>query len=184
MVRRSRLATPLVPLVAVAALLPGCSGGGGDRGSVGGDQLVRVERVVDGDTIVVRTANGTDRVRYIGVDTPESVKPDTPVQCWGKKASALNRSMVEGRRVKLRYDRERRDRYGRLLAYVSREDGLDVNAALISAGAARTLEISPNTSRAGRFRALERKARSERRGMWGECPASQGAGGSLVLFSG
>ena len=184
MVRRPRIAPPLVTLIALTAALSGCSGGADDRGSVGSDQLVRVQRVVDGDTIVVRTANGTDRVRYIGVDTPESVKPNTPVQCWGKKASALNRSMVEGRRVKLKYDRERRDRYGRLLAYVSRDDGLDVNAALISAGAARTLEISPNTSRATRFRVLERKARSERRGMWGECPASQGSGGSLVLFSG
>ena len=182
MVHRPKIAAQLLVLLGLTATLTGC--GGDQRGSIDSDQLVRVQRVVDGDTIVVQTPDGSDRVRYIGVDTPETVKPDTPVQCWGKKASALNRSMIEGRMVRLSYDRERRDRYGRLLAYVSRDDGLEVNSALIAAGAARTLEISPNTSRASAFRSLERKARSERRGMWGECPASQGRGGSLVLFSG
>ena len=83
----------------------------------------RVVRVVDGDTIHVAARRpATRRVRYIGIDTPESVKPGTPVQCFAKAASAANERLVGGRRVRLRFDAERRDRYGRLLAYVYRAD--------------------------------------------------------------
>jgi len=105
---------------------------------------VRVQRVVDGDTIAVRVGGEEERVRYIGVDTPETVKPNAPVECWGPAASALNKRLVaEGSEVTLRFDRELRDRYGRLLAYVHRVgDGASVNAQLIRAGAARTLSIT------------------------------------------
>ena len=82
----------------------------------------RVERVVDGDTIVVRLDGRSERVRYIGVDTPESVKPGVRVQCFAKAAAAENRRLVLGRDVRLTYDAEARDRYGRLLAYVWRGD--------------------------------------------------------------
>ena len=86
----------------------------------------------------------TRRVRYIGVDTPETVKPGTPVQCFGKAASAYNHRLVDGQRVRLRFDAEQRDRYGRLLAYVYRaRDGLFVNAALCRAGTRPTLTIPP-----------------------------------------
>ena len=79
-----------------------------------------------------RSAAGPRRVRYIGVDTPESVKPGTPVQCFAKAASHFNERLVDGQRVRLRFDAERRDRYGRLLAYVYRaRDGLFVNAELV-----------------------------------------------------
>lgn len=133
------------------------------------DQLsARVARVVDGDTIVVRVARADETVRYIGVDTPESVKPNTPVECFAKQAARFNRELVDGRKVVLTFDRERRDRYGRLLAYVD-VGGRSVNAALISGGYARTLAIEPNTSRAGRLNRLENRAQAAGRGLWSAC---------------
>ncbi len=112
-------------------------------------------------------------MRYIGVDTPETVKPGAPVQCFGKAASDFNRRLVSGRRVRLVLGRERRDRYGRLLAYVTVEGGRLVEDDLLSRGYARSLAIAPNDDRAGRFVALERLARLARRGMWGACPAGR-----------
>src|SRR4051794_17921982 len=79
----------------------------------------RVVRAVDGDTLVVRTDGGdVERVRLIGVDTPEDVKPGVPVQCYSRRAAAFTARRLTGRRVVLHVGRERRDRYGRLLAYV------------------------------------------------------------------
>jgi micrococcal nuclease len=133
----------------------------------------RVVRVIDGDTIRVRLdkPNESRTIRYIGVDTPETVAPDEPVQCFGKAASEFNRRLVAGRRVLLVLGRERRDRYGRLLAYVRVEGGPVVEDELLRGGYARTLTIPPNDDRAGHFAAIERKARSERRGLWGSCGA-------------
>lgn len=146
---------------------------GASRGGGGATLTGRVVRVVDGDTIKVRLDRPlrTETVRYIGVDTPESVKPGVPVQCFAKAADAFNRHLVESRRVRLRPGRERRDRYGRLLAYVYAlgERPVFVNAALVRGGYARTLEISPNTDRAGLFAALERRAREAGRGLWRAC---------------
>src|SRR5438128_5228314 len=105
----------LVVLVAAAAAAiarPGEDGGGASAAREPG----RVTRVVDGDTIIV----GDERVRLIGVDTPETKKPGTPVQCFGKKATAFTKRLVEHRKVTLERDAEERDRYGRLLAYVRR----------------------------------------------------------------
>ena len=80
--------------------------------------VVRVMRVVDGDTIEVRLDGRGEDVRLIGVDTPETVKPDTPVQCFGERASHFTKRRLTGRRVRLVFGVERRDVYGRLLAYV------------------------------------------------------------------
>jgi micrococcal nuclease len=133
--------------------------------------------VVDGDTIEVELAGGSQEdVRYIGIDTPESVKPDTPVQCAAKKASMVNERLVGGRRVTLRFDVERRDDYGRLLAYVYVPGGSPnvrprfVNAALVRRGLARTLTISPNDSFAALFARLQARAGIAGRGLWGACP--------------
>jgi micrococcal nuclease len=126
-----------------------------------------VARVVDGDTIVLR---GGERVRYIGMDTPESVKPGTAVQCYAKSASRENARLVGGERVRLRYDAERHDRYGRTLAYVYRAgDGLFVNAELVRRGYATVLTIPPNVRFAERFRALAAEARRGARGLWSAC---------------
>jgi micrococcal nuclease len=142
-------------------------GRGGERGR----EVARVVRVVDGDTIAVRLHGRRERVRYIGVDTPESVKPGTPVQCFAHAASAANARLVAGREVRLVLDRERRDRYGRLLAYVYRlADGRFVNAELVRAGYAHTLTIPPNDRFASRFAALQAAARRRGRGLWRACP--------------
>lgn len=133
----------------------------------GGERTARVERVVDGDTLKLA---GGDRVRLIGVDTPETKKPGTPVQCYGKAASAFTERLVEGRRVTLTFDAEREDRYGRVLAYVARaSDGLDVNAELVRRGYARTLTIAPNDAHAAEYAALQRTARRHGRGLWAAC---------------
>jgi micrococcal nuclease len=140
----------------------------GESARPSGRLSARVARVVDGDTIVIRIARDDETVRYIGVDTPESVKPNTPVECFAKQAARFNRDLVDGRTVVLTFDRERRDRYGRLLAYVD-VGGRSVNAALISGGYARTLAIEPNTSRAGRLSLLEDRAQAQGRGLWSAC---------------
>ncbi len=130
----------------------------------------QVTRVVDGDTVHVRLDGRDETVRYIGVDTPETKKPGTPVQCFGKAASRENERLVAGERVRLRYDAERRDRYGRLLAYVyRRRDGLWVNGTLVRKGFATTLTIAPNVAHAGELRSLERGAQRRDRGLWRAC---------------
>ena len=172
-----RSSTPIaVLIVALAVAVLGVwRPGGGGRGSGGagggGHSEGTVTRVVDGDTIHVWTGGRDEAVRYIGVDTPESVKPGTPVQCFAKAASARNERLVSGRRVRLVYDAERRDRYGRLLAYVytKTHPAIFVNASLVHDGYARTLTIPPNVRFAGRFAALARAAREQRRGLWRRC---------------
>ena len=158
----------LVVLALGAVLaLAGCGSGGGEP-RYGETASGRVVRVVDGDTIEVRMDGATEDVRYIGVDTPETVAPDEPVGCFGHAASRFNSSEVDGARVRLVFDRERRDQYGRLLAYVW-VDGELVNAKLVRGGYARTLTIAPNTEYAGLFARLEQRAADAGRGLWGSC---------------
>jgi micrococcal nuclease len=147
-------------LALLTVLLAGCGGAT--------PSLARVERVVDGDTILVRIDGRRERVRYIGIDTPESVKPGTRVQCFGKAAAAANRRLVSGREVRLEYDAEARDRYGRLLAYVYRDELL-VNAELIRQGYGKPLEIAPNVAHAAELRQLAVSARQAHRGLWSRC---------------
>jgi micrococcal nuclease len=129
-----------------------------------------VVHVVDGDTVDVRMGDGTRRVRYIGVDTPESVKPDTPVQCFAEQASAYNKRLVSGKRVRLVYGPDRFDRYGRVLAYVYLPGSpRSVNAQLVATGFARVLAIAPNTAHLRPYLRLEREARQRGLGLWGSC---------------
>jgi micrococcal nuclease len=159
-----------IALAAFAFLSARRDGGGGAVGAPGGTAQARVSRVVDGDTIVVRVDGRRERVRYIGIDTPESVKPGTPVQCFAKAASAENERLVAGRTVRLQFDRELRDRYGRLLAYVVRGDGVSVNEALLRGGFAQTIVFPPNTRNRLRFAAIERHAQDRGAGLWSACP--------------
>jgi micrococcal nuclease len=125
---------------------------------------------VDGDTIRVRVAGREETVRYIGIDTPESVKPGAPVECFAHRAAAENERLVGGRRVRLERDAEARDRFGRLLAYVVREDdGVLVNEALVRGGYAVPLTIPPNVRHAERLRAAATGARRAGRGLWRAC---------------
>lgn len=158
--------------VALCSAVCGCSAPAGDERAKSG--TVRVVRVVDGDTIRVALPSGEEPVRYIGVDTPESVKPGSPVECFAKRASAFNERLVAGERVRLVYDVERRDRYGRLLAYVYRaRDGLFVNAELVRRGYATVATFPPNVRHEREFRRLARAARMSGRGLWARC---EGAG--------
>ena len=159
-------------LAAVGSGVVGDLGGGGARLGPGARLDGVVTRVVDGDTVHVRIDGRDETVRYIGMDTPETVKPHVPVQCFGEAASAANRRLVAGASVELRLDAESRDRYGRLLAYVyRRRDGLFVNGALVRGGFARILTIPPNTGHAAELGGLARHARAARRGLWGACAA-------------
>ena len=137
---------------------------------------VTVEAVVDGDTIAV---DGGERVRLTGIDAPESVKPASPVECFGIEASRHLKSMLpRGTRVRLVGDVEQRDRFGRLLAYVYRaSDGLFVNAAMVRDAYAQPLSIPPNVAHAEELAALARSARAAGRGLWSACPSSRRAAG-------
>jgi len=143
-----------------------------DHGANGGgpsEARAFVVRAVDGDTIEARIGERLEDVRYIGVDTPETVKPDTPVQCFGPRASDFNHHLVEHRWVRLVFGVERRDVYGRLLAYVHLDHHF-VNASLVRRGLARSLTIPPNDRFAPLFRRLELRAARAGRGLWGACP--------------
>ena len=164
---------PLVLLaVSLAAVAYAWTTRGGDDApakALGG----RVVQVTDGDTIRVALPGRVERVRYIGIDTPESVRPETPVQCYAHRAAAENARLVAGRRVRLVLDVETRDRFGRLLAYVYRAgDGVFINETLVRGGFARTLTIPPNVRHAGRFAALARQARRAGRGLWRACASA------------
>ena len=124
--------------------------------------------MVDGDTILVDLDGREEYVRYIGVDTPESVKPGEPDQCFGLESSTFNRDLVEGREVRLVVGEEERDPWGRLLAYVYVGKRM-VNADLLRAGMAETLTIPPNDRFAERFAALEEQARRADKGIWRAC---------------
>lgn len=147
---------------------PQGGGGGGEGGAGTPGTTVPVTRAVDGDTIEVLIGASEEDVRYIGVDTPESVAPGEPVECFGPQASDFNADLVEGHQVRLVFDAERRDTYGRLLAYVYLGDTF-VNAELVRRGFARTLTIPPNDSFAGVFARLEQNAAAAGRGLWGRC---------------
>lgn len=137
------------------------------------EQLGKVQRVIDGDTIKVHLGPRTETVRYIGVDTPETVKHGTAVECFGPQASAFNKRVASHKAVRLIYDRERRDRYGRLLAYVYFGKRF-INADLIRLGYATTLRIPPNTTHADEFDRLQRAAATRGRGLWRACPVGGG----------
>ncbi|MEZ6073003.1 MAG: thermonuclease family protein [Pirellulales bacterium] len=125
----------------------------------------QVQRVVDGDTLLL--ANKA-RVRLIGIDTPETVKPDTPPEPWGAEASAFTKQFVRGGTVRLEFDRERVDQYDRVLAYVYVDDQM-LNEELLRAGLARMepqYRYAPSMKR--RFRAAEDEARAQHLGIWSD----------------
>lgn len=144
----------------------------------GGYEDATIVRVVDGDTIEVRieaTAPGPGAglakvgreysVRLIGIDTPESVKPNSPVECFGREASAAATALLDGERVRLVKDVEETDRYDRLLRYVYLGDEL-ANARLVVNGYAAAYTYPPNVRHSELFVQLEREARDNDRGLW------------------
>ena len=158
-----RRALPLV-LVAAAVLLFVLGGRDGDAPA--GDATARVVRVVDGDTVIL---TGLGRSRLIGVDTPEV---HGVAECYGRKASAYARRVLDGRRVRYRLGAEQRDRFGRALVYVWLGDGRLFNAMLVRDGYAQPLTIPPNVEFADHLVALARRARRDGLGLWGACGAT------------
>jgi micrococcal nuclease len=123
----------------------------------------QVRRVVDGDTLLMQDHK---RVRLMGVDTPETVKEDTPVQPWGPEATTFTREFVESGEVRLQFDRERLDRFGRYLAYVWVGDRM-LNEELLRAGLARWEQgYHYSQSMKNRFRKAQREAQQAKRGIW------------------
>ena len=190
---RSLSSVAVVALAVLVALVAGACGGAGraapttaaaapsaspSAGAPGptpqaATEEARVVRVVDGDTLVIDRGRGDERLRYIGVDTPESVKPDSPVEFMGKEAAAVNASLVEGRTVLLETDVSDTDRFGRLLRYVWVEDPgrpgglLLVNLELVARGYAQVVTFPPDVRNADLFLAAERTAREQGLGLWG-----------------
>jgi micrococcal nuclease len=119
-------------------------------------------RVIDGDTLQLA---GGDRVRLIGVDTPESVHPNHPQEYFGKQAAAFTRRLTEGKQVNLEFGSRERDAYGRLLAYVFLADGTFVNSEIIRLGYGFAYTRFPFRYEE-EFRRLQREARKHRRGLW------------------
>ena len=126
------------------------------------NEQVRVVKVIDGDTIELE---GGMKVRYIGVDTPEST---TQRECFGKESTQRNKDLVEGRIVRLEKDISETDRYGRILRYVFIE-GVSVNEKLVREGYAQSSAYPPDVKYQDKFDDAEREAREERRGLWGTC---------------
>jgi micrococcal nuclease len=126
----------------------------------------KVVRVIDGDTIEIE---GGERVRYIGIDTPETVDPRKPVQCFGFEASEKNKELVEGKEVRLEKDVTDRDKYGRLLRYVY-VNSLFVNLELVKQGFAFSYTYPPDVKHQAEILAAEEEARKAKRGLWKACP--------------
>jgi len=125
----------------------------------------KVVKVLDGDTVLI---SGGERLRYIGMDTPETSHPLRPVEFMGLEAKEFNRDLVEGKKVYLEYDAQKRDKYDRLLAYIFLEDGTFVNAELVRMGYAQLMTIPPDVKYTDLFRKLGREAIEKGRGLWGE----------------
>ena len=128
----------------------------------------RVTRVIDGDTIEVNLGGATYKVRYIGIDTPETVHPSEPVECFGKEASDKNSELVEGKIVRLEKDVSETDKYGRLLRYVW-VGGIFVNDYLVRQGYAYAYTYPPDVKYAEQFAEAQIEARENNRGLWAIC---------------
>ena len=160
---------PLLVLVVVAACAVASSACG--RSVRQPSPQPTVVRVVDGDTVVVHVGGRDESVRLIGIDTPESVKPDTPVQCFALEAAARTKALLpKGTRVRLEGDAELRDRYDRLLAYVYRaDDGVFLKRVLAREAFALPYTFPDNVAHADALVAGAAEARASRRGLWNRC---------------
>ena len=155
-----RRASPLVVPLALGLVLAMSASAAASRSLDG-----VVVKVVDGDTIYVRLGDRIEKIRYIGVNTPELHHPTRGEEPGGREARDANRRLVAGRHVRVELDVQSRDRYGRLLAYVW-IGSVMVNAELVRQGYAQTMTVPPNVRHQGLFLKLEREAREAGRGLW------------------
>lgn len=132
------------------------------------EELYKVIKVVDGDTIVVLYQNNEEKIRLIGVNTPESVDHRRKVECFGKEASSYTKELLENRSVKLEFDNSqgKRDKYGRLLAYIFRDDGLFVNLELIKNGYGHEYTYNIPYKYINDFKAAQKFAKENKLGLW------------------
>ena len=169
----------LAAAVAVGAALVYVVLGGGSWGGPGSPVAGTVVRAtIDGDTVRVDIDGVSEDVRLIGIDTPETVHPTRPVECFGPEASAhIAELLPEGTAVVLQRDTEERDHFGRLLAYVVRaDDGLFVNEAMVRGGFAEVLTIAPNVTHTATFTAAAAEARRDGLGLWVACSGAVPSG--------
>ncbi len=154
----------------------------GDQLSLQSLQTYLVTRVIDGDTIDVLMAGENKRVRYIGIDTPETVHPSKSVECFGLEASNKNKELVAGKVVQLVKDISETDKYGRLLRYVY-VDGLFVNQTLVQEGFANAYSFPPDIAQSEVFLQAEREAREGGIGLWGDVCAESVTGSPTTEIS-
>jgi micrococcal nuclease len=157
------------PLLVVLALLCAACAPPADAGLSAG--TARIVSIVDGDTVVIDLDGTRERVRLLGIDTPETVHPTRPIECYGEESTQRITELIPpGSVVRLERDVEGRDHFGRLLLYLYRaDDDLFVNEALVAEGYAATLHIEPNGAHRGALSAAEQRARSDGLGLWGAC---------------
>lgn len=170
--RVPRTVAALTAAVACAVVLGGCTTSSTPAAAEPGD-VATVTRVIDGDTVIVEPERGgTIRVRLIGVDTPETVKPNTAPQCFGREASDRTHQLADHAAVRLEFDPavDRVDRYGRTLAYVWLPDNRMLNTELVAGGFAREYDYNQQRYRyRDDFRAAESAAEHAHRGLWSAC---------------
>ena len=181
----AKLSPKKLIVIFIAALIIYFTGGDlsfFDNGENNGNNLnndfvqATVSRVVDGDTMSVIVGNEERRVRFLGVDTPETVHPNKPVQYYGKEASQFTKNSLTGKRVWLEYDKNPTDRYNRHLAYIwtSKPNQINestmrenmFNARLLLDGYAKVMMIKPNTKYKDLFEKFQNEAKSSKRGLW------------------
>lgn len=160
----------------LAVLVCGLGGAVGCAGGPPADArgIATVVEIIDGDTIDVAIGGRTERIRLIGIDTPETRRPDTPIECFGPEASAFTAALLPiGAVVRIERDVVGRDDYGRLLGYVHRidADGAEtfVNLEIVARGFAQPLTIEPNSSFAAAFAAAAHDAERNDLGLWSAC---------------
>ena len=165
----------LISFALLAAIAAGCDAGGdgGPSPATGPARAATVVRVVDGDTLVARVDGADERVRLLGVDAPESVTPERPVECFGPQAAGeARRLMPRGARISLAEDpsQGKRDRFDRLLAEVTVAGGTTtVNEELVAGGFAEVFRGDGRARLLPSLRQAESAARAARRGLWGAC---------------
>ncbi len=141
------------------------------KANIDPNRTYRVTDVIDGDTFIANIDGESITVRMLGIDTPETVDPRKPEQCYGKEASMQTKSLIGGKSVKLvlDIDREKSDKYGRLLSYVYGENNLFINEFLVREGFAREYTFGKVYDHQQAFRSAQKEAESTSKGLWGKC---------------
>lgn len=158
----------LLLLVAVISSIFGIDGSSTEDAPKTETEIATVVRVIDGDTIVVNLSGTEERVRYVGIDTPELARNGKQAECMGEEAKGQNEFLVLGQEVTLKRDISDKDKYGRLLRYVYVEDVL-VQEQLVEGGFAEVFYYKPDITKYKELKDLEKKAKENQEGMWGSC---------------